>query len=43
MNPAPNINTSTKSKDLMQNTSPLFNNSPTSPYNYVTDNTELYF
>ena len=27
------INTSTKSKVLMQNTRPLFNNSPTSPYN----------
>ena len=33
MNPTSNINTSTKSKDLMQKTRPLFNNSPTSPYN----------
>ena len=33
MNPTPNINSKTKSKNTMQNTSPLFNNSPTSPYN----------
>ena len=33
MNPTPDINTFTKSKDLMQNTSPLFNNSLISPYN----------
>ena len=33
MNPTLNINTSIKSKDLMQNASPLFNNSPTSPFN----------
>ena len=41
MNPNPNINTSTISKDSMQNTSPLFNNSPTSPYNLVTENTDI--
>ena len=33
VNPTQNIKTSTKSKDFMQNTSPLFNNSPTLPYN----------
>ena len=41
MNPNPNINTSTISKDSMQNTSTLFNNSPTSPYNLVTENTDI--
>ena len=35
MNPTPDINTFTKSKDLMQNTSPLFNNSLISPYKNV--------
>ena len=37
----PIINTSSKSKDLMQNTSPLFNNSFTSPYNKFTENTDI--
>ena len=37
----PIINTSSKSKDLMQNTSPLFNNSFTSPYNKLTENTDI--
>ena len=32
------LNTSSKSIDLMQNTSPLFNNSLTPPYNLVTEN-----
>ena len=41
MNPTPNINTNTKSGDLIQNTSPLFNNSPTSAYNEVTENTGI--
>ena len=37
----PKYNTSTKSKDLIQNTSPLFNNSPTSPCNWVTESTDI--
>ena len=41
MNPTPNINTSTKSKDLMQNNSPLFHNSPTWPYNLVIESTDI--
>ena len=34
MNPILNINNSTKYKDLMQKTSPHFNNSPTALENY---------
>ena len=37
----PNINTSTKSIDLMQNTSPLFINPLTSPYNEAAENTNI--
>ena len=37
----PIINTSSKSKDRMQNTSPLFKNSFTSPYNKFTENTDI--
>ena len=36
-----NINTSTKSIDLMQNTNPLFNNLLTSPNILATENTDI--
>ena len=38
---SPNINTSTESIDLMQNTNPLFNNPLTSTYNQVTKNKDI--
>ena len=41
MNPTQNIITSTKSKDLMLSSSPLFNNSFPSPDNYDTENTDI--
>ena len=42
MNPTPpNINTSTKSIDLMQNNNSLFNNPFTPSYKLVTENTNI--
>ena len=42
MNPtAPTINTSPESIDLMQNTSPLFNNLPHLPYSEATENENI--